>query len=58
MFHLSKKSVLLVSATTFLLACSATQTSTPEVNNINATAPQPKIIKATPTTGAQSQQLT
>lgn len=58
MFHLSKKSFLLVSTTTLFLACSATQTSEPDVNNINATAPQPLIIKATPTTAAQSEQLT
>ena len=58
MFHLSKKSVLLVSATTFLLACSATQTSEPVINSTNVATTQPQIIKATPTTAAQSQQLT
>jgi dipeptidyl aminopeptidase/acylaminoacyl peptidase len=60
MFHLSKKNVLIASATTFLLACSATQTSEPVVNSVNTEDSQPQIIKAAPTiqTAAQSQQLT
>ena len=60
MFQLSKQNVLLVSATTLFLACSATHTSKPVDNPVNATALQPIIIKATPSkhTATQSTLLT
>lgn len=65
MLHLSKTNLLLVSATTFLLACSATQTvtrtTTPQdSSSVNTEQAKPQIIKAAPSVviGEQANQLT
>ena len=58
MFKLNKKGLLLASATTFLFACSATQTADPIVSQTDAS--QPTLIKANQsiTNNTQSERLT
>ena len=58
MFKLNKNGLLLASTTSFLFACSATQTADPMINKANAV--QPKAIKAAQsiTSNTQSNLLT